>query len=175
MRARSGGRRRRARAGPDGEGGGASRARGPGGPGQARVGPAPRRRPIPPARGSDAAGSAGVADPRRGSDARRRVRRAVPPFSAAATDTGPWLRRGGVGWRFCRAELGAARHARPRPAPAIVRGARRVTICQRITVRRPSRSGRGATSSAGCWHSARTNFGPLIFAVQKVEGSLRML
>ncbi len=36
-------------------------------------------------------------------------------------------------------------------APAIVRGVRRATTCQRVTVRRPSRSGRGTTPSAGCW------------------------
>ncbi len=56
-----------------------------------RGGPAPWRRTFPSARGSGVAGSAGVADPRRGSNARGWVRHAVPPFAAAATDArGKW-------------------------------------------------------------------------------------
>jgi hypothetical protein len=48
--------------------------------------------------------------------------------------------------------LAAVRDAPPSsgPVPAIVCGAWRATICQRITDRRPSRLGRSATPSAGC-------------------------
>jgi hypothetical protein len=64
--------------------------------------------------------------------------------------------------RPSRSRRGAERDAPPSraagPAPAKERGARRATICQRITVRRPSRLGRGASPSAGCWHCARTDF-----------------
>ena len=54
---------------------------------------------------------AGVADPLRGSDARRRLRRAVPPLSAAATDTRP---------------VAAARRGRLAPLP---RGTRNRAAC----------------------------------------------
>jgi hypothetical protein len=92
------------------------------------------------------------------------VRSPAPAFALRCATTGAG-RRGAV-----RDEPLSAGHA-----PAIVRGARRATICQRMTIRRPSRSGCGATPSAGCWHCARTDFCSFKFAVQKLEGSLRML
>ena len=97
-----------ARAGPDGGGGGAARA------GRARRALDPRRGggrlPRPAAarqRGPPAWRTSAVAAMRGGGSAapsRRCPQRRLTP--------GPWLWRGGVGWRPCRAELGTARHAR---------------------------------------------------------------
>jgi hypothetical protein len=70
--------------------------------------------------------AAGAADPRRGSDAQRRVRRAVPPLSALATDTRP-VAAARRGWP-APLPRGTAQHTRrgagPRGIPSRRSGAR---------------------------------------------------
>jgi hypothetical protein len=90
-------------------------------------------------------------DRRRPVRAERAKRHHPPDLRLAARAT---IRRTSAGRRA------AMRDAPPSTGlvPAIVSCAWLTTICQRITVRRPSRLGRGAAPSAGCWLCARTDF-----------------